>query len=344
MWTKTGKIKKLLLEGKFLQLEKHLKEISKKNPSYRRHLVHLYLETGQHEKALKEAERLSVTSATPYHQYLYLLSAHRAGANLKAEKRKLSKLLKQKEKRGVALFLLALMELLEGETERAKKKFMESAEEGFKIAHWGIAQALLEEGKEEEARDHIEKCKKEAKHFPPILLCQAKLEPKLAKSAAILNSYVKMIPISGEANYELGMRLLDLSHIPIIGRLLSRRALEHLQIKALLDRPKPENTWLYRLISLHLARRGQIEKAAKWILIEQQVLYNTLHSIERQLKEGQTDAHEEIVDMIYSLLEVLTENEIITEEAFHKAFAEKRETRLLERMYQLSNDENEDRE
>ncbi len=334
----TGRIKELLLSGRFRELEDHLLKRCLKSSRHCTHLVHLYLETQQYSKALDLAERLCSLNPSPYSTYLYLLASHKSGREPTAERRRLSKMV-GRDSRALYHMYLGILYLLEGELEKAERRFKSASSSGLTMAHWGLAEVLRQQNKIEEARGHSRLALKESGQFPPVLLQAGILSASTFRAVFYLWRYLRLVPISSEGNYELGMRLLELSGLPSVGWLFRRKALEALQIKALLDPPKPENGWLYRLMALEYARMGRMDKAARWILIEQQVLYNTLSNLEKGVKREKQLENEEFVDMIHSVVKLLVERDIITEEEFERAYAERRETRLLEKMYQMSSED-----
>ncbi len=339
------KVFKFLVQGRLKELEVWLSEVCEKKPSYYKYLVNLYLETGNPQKAYEASRKYSIVESSEYALYLYLLCCGRLGeANLNEERRNLSKLLKHKKGKGLYLFLSGVANLILGNRERALRRFREAVEEGCNLGHWGIAEVLNINGDRELAKTELYKCIKLGKKFPPIYLLMGKLHTSPMKNIYYLERYIREMPVSSEANYELGMYLLEFSNLPLLGRFFKNKAIKHLQVKALLDSPRPENSWLYKLIALHCFQKGKAGKAAKWILIEQQVLYNTLSQLEKFLRENSNNNSEDLMDMIHSVVKVLTDKEIMTEEDFHRAYAEIRETRLLEKMYQLSEDENNEKD
>jgi len=62
--------------------------------------------------------------------------------------------------------------------------------------------------------------------------------------------------------------------------------------------------------------------SAKWNLIEQQLLYQLISSIEKEINDTARASQEDLTDQINSLKSLLLDKEIITEEEFLKTFAE----------------------
>ncbi len=339
MLGKKATVKKLLKEGKLRELEAFLKKASKKDPSFYTHLVHLYLETERLQEASEVAERLSVVKPSPYSQYLHFLCLSRLSPDRLLEEHKgLSRLLQEKNLMAEYMFYSGVINLLMGNGDVALRRFREAGKRGNTLAHWGAAE-LLKERDPQIALREAKKAVRMAGGFPPILKLLAELEGNRWVKMLYLFRYLNAVPIDSEASYELGMHLLEASETPVVGGFLKEKAVQLLTVKALLDSPKAENWWIYRVIALHLASKGRLQQATKWTLIEQQIIYNIIYSLQQAVKHSFANNTEEVTDMVYSLLNVLVDNEYITEEEFNKAFSERRETRLLEKMLQLSEDE-----
>lgn len=155
-----------------------------------------------------------------------------------------------------------------------------------------------------------------------------------------LHKYLKEICISSEACYELAMYLIDYAKVPLIGSWVRDKVVELFKVKVLLESPRLENMWIYKLIANYKLLNGQMAEAAKWMLIQQQVMYNTISYLDSQQKEIGNSISEDLGDMIYAILDLMEDREVFSFEDFQKAYLERRETRLLEKMYQLSKDEN----
>lgn len=136
------------------------------------------------------------------------------------------------------------------------------------------------------------------------------------------------------------MYLIDYAKVPLIGSWVRDKVVELFKVKVLLESPRLENMWIYKLIANYKLLNGQMAEAAKWMLIQQQVMYNTISYLDSQQKEIGNSISEDLGDMIYAILDLMEDREVFSFEDFQKAYLERRETRLLEKMYQLSKDEN----
>ena len=335
------KVWDLLLKGRLRDLEAYLKKGVEKNRKFYPILIHLLLEIGKHQEALEWAERYSLLERDVYPQYLYFLAFSKCDREgLIKEKKKLYKLLKGGKHKGTRLFLSAVVDLLMGRTESALKGFKEAITEGCVLGHWGMAEIMSARGSKEEAVEDALQSLKEAKSFPPVYLTLGKIHPSFLKRTYYLYKYLRVVPVSSEACYELAMHLIEYTSYPVVGFFVKSKVIDLFKAKALLESPKLENVWLYKLVASHKLMEGKLSEAAKWILIQQQVLYNTLVNLESQLTENTNSLSEELSDMVYALVGLLSGKDLITEEEFHKVYNERRETRLLEKMYQLSQDNN----
>ncbi len=343
------RIEKLLKEGKFSHLEKLLLKSSEKDPSFLLHLCWFYLETQKPEKAFKTAKKLVVTSDSPISRYTYYTAMnHYNPLELEEEKKRLKSWAFDPLTKNSYLLYSGFINLIQKKYYLAARRFNECAKSGMEVAYWGKARIFLEKGSKKRALTYLKKSLGSAKDFPFILLDMGRIYGEMGKrtkSVYYLYRFNQIFPINKDGHYELGMSLIEYSNRwGPFGRAAGRLGAKELMVKALLDPPKLENLWIYRLLSTHYGARGMLNLSAKWNLIEQQLLYQLISSIEREISSASKLSQEDLTDQINSLKSLLLDKEIITEEEFLKTFAEIRETRILEEMLRLSEDEDKERE
>ncbi len=340
------RIENLLKRGKFSQLEEYLLRLSKEKPYFLQHLVWFYIETRKYEKALCYAKRLIVYEDKPFNRYAYykILKLF-CPEKLEEEKARLKQWFSNPLTRNYYLLYSGFINLMEEKDTLAFKRFTECTKSGLKLGEWGRAQILYKKGYKEKALNSLKKCEKQSKDFPLILLDMGRIHSELGnkyKAVFYLNRFNRIFPINTEGHYELGINLMECSlKFPLIGRILKNMAIRELMIKAFIEPPKAENLWIYRILSHYFAQKGNYNFSAKWILIEQQVLYQVINLIESKIKNKKEKEMEDLSDLTNTLRKLLIEKELFTEDEFAKVYSEIRETRILEEMLKLS--ENQDK-
>ncbi len=341
------KLERLLKEGKFSYLEDLLLDISNYRPDFLIHLCWFYIETHKFEKAYQTARKLVILKDTPFNRYTYYIAMDKYNPQeLENERKRLKNWFFDPLTKNSYLLYSGFIDLIQKKYTLAAKRFNDCVRSDIEIGYWGKARIFLEKNKREKALIYLKKCLNKAKEFPLILLDIGKLYGEIGKrnkSIYYLYKFNKLHPINKEGHYELGMNLIELSSKwGPLGKILGKMGAEELMVKALLDPPKLENLWIYKLLSTFFGARGLLNLSAKWNLIEQQVIYQLLSSIEKEITNTFKIPPEDIADQVNSLKRILVDKEIITEEEFSKTFAEIRETRILEEMLKLS--ENQDKQ
>ncbi|NPA15816.1 MAG: hypothetical protein GXO44_04605, partial [Deferribacteres bacterium] len=257
------KIEKLLKEGKFSQLERLLKESAEKDHSFLVHLCWFYMETQKFEKAYENAKKLVVLKDSPFNRYTYYTAINNYNPlELEEEKKRLKSWFFEPLTKGSYLLYSGFINLIQKKYYLAAKRFNECIKSGIEVAYWGKARIFLEKGNKKKALTYLKKSLGSAKDFPLILLDMGRTYGEMGKrtkSVYYLYRFNQIFPINKDGHYELGMHLIEYSNRRgPFGRATGRLGAKELMVKALLDPPKLENLWIYRLLSTHYGARGML--------------------------------------------------------------------------------------
>ncbi len=337
--TEYKSILKHLEIGDLNKVEKLLKGYARKNPEKGLVLSLYYLETEDHERALKTLTKMIKTYNIIDRNVLFYLTKVmiELGYDIANIMDEVEKLLNSDN---LKKFVELTFYLLSNKKDEVNEILKSILTDSIDIYTWYI----LENGKNNKSnldRNIIKTVKKLSKSFLPAKITLYNIyktgDKKTAKS--ILEEYLRTNPFDKEANLEIANLLLEKKPFIFKERWL-RDIVRYLSVKANLEPIKLENYWIYRILQIYFSKLGLIEQSIKWALVEEKLIIMIIESVGAEIASTRNKINENMTDSIETIIELLENKEVTTKREFEKILNKKREIKLIKEMYDLSVDFN----